>query len=318
MISGFLGTLICLERAVAARDRWPYLLAVFAGLGSLLLLLGLGDRVGIMLIALSSGGLVLLFLLHMRRHPALHTGVMALGALLWLIGNLMWLAGRPLHLVVWWWAGFLILTIAGERLELSRVLRHTDSVIRLFLGATAVFLIGLTLTRFNYDWGVRLTGLGMLLIALWLLRYDLARYNIGKEGLTGYIAACLFSGYLWLIVAGLLAMWYGAVSAGPIYDAILHTIFLGFVFGMIFGHAPIIFPAVLGRPLPYRPSFYLHLILLQVTLILRLAGDLFTWHIARQWGGLLNALVLLVFLANMIYSLLLGSRQTAEQQGGGT
>ena len=62
------------------------------------------------------------------------------------------------------------------------------------------------------------------------------------------------------------------MSAGPIYDAILHALFLGFTFGMIFGHAPIIFPAVLGRPLPYRPAFYLHLILLQATLLLRIGG----------------------------------------------
>jgi hypothetical protein len=27
---------------------------------------------------------------------------------------------------------------------------------------------------------------------------------------------------------------------------------------MVFAHAPIIFPAVLGVPLTYRPSFYLH------------------------------------------------------------
>ncbi|MGB4873303.1 MAG: hypothetical protein WBP47_24850 [Candidatus Promineifilaceae bacterium] len=76
----------------------------------------------------------------------------------------------------------------------------------------------------------------------------------------------------------------------------MHAIFLGFVFGMIFGHAPIIFPAVLQRPIQYHPIFYLPLALLQVSLLLRLMGDLFVWPVVRQWGGLLNAIVLLLFL----------------------
>jgi hypothetical protein len=309
MISGFLGTLICLERAIAAGQRWAYGAALCSGLGTLLLLLGVGGGAGIFLFILAGAGLLLLFVLNLRQHFELHTVIMMLGALLWLVGNILWASGRPMHLVVWWWAGFLILTIAGERLELSRVLRLPRWVKWLFLAATAVNIGGLILTLFNYDRGLRLNGAGMILLAAWLLVFDLARRNLRKPGLTGYIAACLFSGYVWLGVGGLLALGNGAVSAGPIYDAILHAIFLGFVFGMIFGHAPIIFPAVLDRPLPYRPSFYLHLVLLQITLIMRIAGDLFSAPLLRQWGGLFNALVLLIFLANMVWSLLQGGKQ---------
>ena len=46
----------------------------------------------------------------------LATGTMALGALLWLVGNAGWLVGWPVPQVVPWWSGFLVLTIAGERL----------------------------------------------------------------------------------------------------------------------------------------------------------------------------------------------------------
>ena len=35
------------------------------------------------------------------------------------------------------------------------------------------------------------------------------------------------------------------------HDALLHAPFLGFVMAMIFGHAPVVFPALTGRPLPY-------------------------------------------------------------------
>ena len=51
------------------------------------------------------------------------------------MGNGLWLAGRPIYAVVPWWVGFLVLTIAGERLELSRVLRPSRRVIGLFAGA---------------------------------------------------------------------------------------------------------------------------------------------------------------------------------------
>jgi len=59
-----------------------------------------------------------------------------------------------------------------------------------------------------------------------------------------------------------------------------------------------IFPAVLGIGIPYRPRFYVHLGLLHASLILRIVGDLSSWPSARQWGGLLNALAIVLFFAN--------------------
>ena len=84
--------------------------------------------------------------------------------------------------------------------------------------------------------------------------------------------------------------------AGPIYDAILHSVFLGFVFAMIFGHAPLIFPSILGRPMAYLPAFYLPLVALHLSLALRVISDLFNFVTLRQWGGLLNGVTLLLFL----------------------
>ena len=57
---------------------------------------------------------------------------------------------------------------------------------------------------------------------------------------------------------------------------------------MVFGHAPIIFPAVLRVDVPYQPTFYVPVVLLHGSLILRLAGDVtgqFDWV---RTGGLLN------------------------------
>jgi hypothetical protein len=108
----------------------------------------------------------------------------------------------------------------------------------------------------------------------------------------------MLSGYAWLMAGGLMSLIFGGVAAGPQYDAWLHAIFLGFVFSMIFGHAPIVFPSILGVPLAYDRSFYAPLILLQISLVLRVGGDLTGWWAGRQWGGLLNVVAILLFLLN--------------------
>ncbi len=313
MVSGFLGTLIALERAVALGWRWTYAAPLFSGLGALALLTGLPPALGHGLLALGALGLTALFAQLLRTHRTLFVAMLGLGALLWLAGNLLWWAGRPLAQVTPWWAGFLVLTIAGERLELARVLMLRRAARTAFLLAVGVLLAGLALSLWTFDPGLRLAGLGMLALGLWLLRNDLARRTIRQRGLTRFIAACLLPGYLWLMAGG--ALWLapgGGHSSGPLYDAMLHRIVLGFVISMIFGHAPLILPAVLGkegRPagspvleLAYRPAFYVHLALLHGSLLLRVAGDLSGGAALRRWGGLLNVLALLLFLAMMARS----------------
>lgn len=300
MINGFLGALISLERAIALQKRWAYLAPVLALLGAFSLLMGLGGAVGIWLIV--AGGVVLLAIMGQifAIHPSLDAGVIALGVILWIAGNLLWLRGLLIGQVVFWWAGFLILTIAGERLELSRFLRLSKRTSLLFGGAVALFVVGLLLALLWFVTGVRLAGIGMIALAAWLLRYDIARRRIKVGGQARFMALALLSGYLWLGIGGILVVVYAGYLAGPYYDAFLHAVFLGFVFTMIFAHAPIVFPAVLQRPLAYSPRFYSHLVLLHITLLLRIGSDLLLWQPGRLWGGLLNALVLLLFLANTI------------------
>jgi len=108
-------------------------------------------------------------------------------------------------------------------------------------------------------------------------------------------------GALWLVAGG--------IMAGPLYDAMLHAIFLGFVFAMIFGHAPLIFPSVLGRPMAYLPASYVPLIVLHGSLALRVAGDLLGQPVLRRWGGLLNGVALLLFLATTAAALIIGARK---------
>jgi hypothetical protein len=303
MVSGFLGTLIGLERAVALGGLWVYLAPLSTSLGVLALIAGFPMALGPSFMTIGSlvfGASVSAII---RRQPSLCTATMGLGALAWLVGNALWLIGWPIYRVVMWWAGFLVLTIAGERLELSRVLLPTRGSQIAFFWAVGVMWCGLVVALGAFDLGVRLAGVGMLALALWLLRQDIARRTVRQVGLPRFIAICLLSGYLWLGVSGVFALLFGGLMVGPFYDAMLHALFLGFAVSMIFGHAPIIFPAVLNRQVPFRQAFYVHLGLLHVSLLLRLVGDLALWGPGRQWGGLFNAVAFLVFLANTGYAI---------------
>lgn len=308
MISGFLGTLISLERAVALSQiqqgrRVYYLAPLLAGVGAAALFLPLPVFVPRLLIGLASAAFLLIFVKIYRLQPAPHSAVMSLGVLFWLVGNVQWIAGLPVYRAAPWWAGFLVLTIAGERLELARVLILSQAVRRVFFTIIAVVLSGLLSSLFAYDAGVRISGFGLAAMGVWLLRFDIAKRTIRQQGLTRFIAACLLPGYLWLAAGGALWMIYGgSIPAGPIYDAMLHTIFIGFVFSMIFGHAPVIIPAVIGVQIRYSPLFYVHLAMLHLSLVLRVLGDLFFWHQGRRWGGLLNETAMVLFLAVTIYS----------------
>ncbi len=309
MVAGFLGTLIALERSVALEimvsgwwKKLVYLPPLLSGIGALLVLFGVQHWVGPLLMVLGSIGLVLLLLKIYLLHPILHSAVITLGAVMLVVGNTLWLFGQPVPNVVLWWAGFIIMTIAGERLELSRLLVLSTLSRRLFLASTILFVAGLVLSHVDYALGVRLAGAGMLALALWLLRYDIAWRRIKAGGQARFIAISLLSGNVWLAIGGVLAIMYGGATSGLVYDAMLHSIFLGFTFTMIFAHAPIIFPTVLRVPVTYTPWFYSHLILLHISLLLRVVGDLAAIGWMRQWGGLLNAVVLLLFLFTTIMS----------------
>lgn len=307
MISGFLGVLIPLERAVAIRQKWMFAVPLVAGLGWVSLLFS--PFIGAMLLTLGSLGSLAILAVMVRRDPHIHTTTMAIGVLAWVVGNILWMMGSPIFQVVLWWIAFLILTIGGERLELSRVLRPTPNQTRLFGLVAAALLAGAILASFNLDLGSRLSGCALLGLSFWFIRNDIARRNLRHPNpLTRYIAICLFSGFIWLGISGGLFLYFGALYAGPYYDAALHSVFVGFVIAMIFGHAPIIFPAILGKPIIFYRTFYLHISLLHLSLAIRIAGDLFSNQVVRQWGGLLNEVAILLFLGMTVYSIVKGTK----------
>lgn len=307
MISGFLGVLIPLERAVAIRQKWMFIVPALAGIGWIGLLIQPGF--GAFTLTMSSLGAFAILLVMVKREASPHTLTMAVGTLAWVIGNSFWLFGKPIFQIVLWWAVFLVLTIGGERLELNRVRRLSSSQRGAFVTFSSMLFIGAILSALNLKWGSRLSGVAMLLLAGWFLRYDVASHNLRHpNSLTRFIAICLFSGFIWLAISGWMFLVYGTLAAGPIYDAALHALFVGFVIGMIFGHAPIIFPAILGLPLSFSPVFYIPLTLLHSSLALRVIGDVTYQITLRKWGGLLNEVALLFFLGVTVFSLTRGKK----------
>lgn len=309
MVLGFLGTLIALERAVAVDVPAGYLAPAAAGLGGLTLILGLPLLAGRLLLGLAGVGLVGLYAVAATRQATFHLAVMASGALAWIVAVGLWLTGWDVGRLVPWLAGFLVLTIVGERLELSRVTRLSRTARVSFAVAVAAFGLGITVAIGAFTVGVRIAGAGLLLLAGWVAGYDVARRTVRQSGLTRYMAVCLLGGFGWLAVAGLLWLRFG-LEGRPAYDAMLHALFLGFVISMVFAHAPVIVPAVFRAAVPYRRHFYAHVVLLHGSLLVRLVGGDFAGnHTAWQVGGVLNEVALLCFLGVTAAAVRSGAKQ---------
>lgn len=296
MASAFFGTLIALERAVAIGRLWAYAAPAANGAGGALLLAG-APRPGFLLLVLGATVFVLASTSIWLRHRALHTGVLALGALALLAANLALLGGSPLDAVAPSWIAFFVLTIGGERLELSRLAPVPRSARIAFAVVSLALLLAAAGAAFAPQAALHILGLLLLATALWLARYDIATRTVRAKGLTRYIALCLLAGYAWLALGGAVLAATGGFAAGrEVWDAALHAVLAGFVFSMVFGHAPVILPAVLRIALPYHAALYAPLALLHATLALRVAGDLAASAPLRAAGGTGNAAAIALFI----------------------
>ena len=298
MVLGFLGTVIALERAVALGASWGYLGPGLTGVATLVL--PVSRTAGGVLLLL--GGTVVtatyLVLLH-RAGRQTHLTIMGLGAVAWVAAAALWLAGLGPIRITPLLAAFLVLTIVGERLELSRLTLPSRASRRWLLLAVAVFVAGVALAPFSRTSGLLLGGVGLLGQALWLGRHDLARRTVHQTGLTRFIAVCLLAGYAWMAVSGVLWVAMGLGAGGHLlHDALVHSLFVGFVLSMVMGHAPIIVPAVLGTALVFRRVAYAPLVLLHASVALRVGADLAgsMWWREVALHGNVAALTLFVVL----------------------
>ncbi len=308
MVGGFFGTVIGLERAVALANRWAYLAPLATALGALALVAA-RPFAAMLLLAAGSVAFLAASVAVFFRQRALFTLALVLGAACWMVGNFLWLAQAGMSAVVPWWIGFLVLTIAGERLDLSRFLPPSPRA-RTMFAVVAAAIIGSLLASLPFPRaGWAGLGAGLFALALWLARQDIARRTVHERGLTRFIAVCLLSGYAWLGAGAMVLLAGGILPEWGARDAGLHAILLGFVFSMVFGHAPIIFPALVRVALPYHWSFYVPLVLLQLSLAIRVAGDLSAIADWRRFGGAASAIALLLFVLGTVAAVVRGKRR---------
>lgn len=292
MVLGFFGTLIALERAVAARVGWAYAAPLLTGGGALAAIPPATRTAGV--VVLTSGLLVLLLvyrsLWHRGRDDLVLVQAAAAGSAV--LASVLW-PRADVATALPWLVGFVVLTIAAERVELARLeIRHGEGIL---VGLTTAYLLAGAAALLWPRVGTRLLALTLLTLTVWLALSDVARRTVRLTGQARFSAVALLLAYAWLAVAALTWLAAGPLVTSNAYDTVVHATFLGFAMSMVLAHAPVILPAVIRRPLPYRHAFWLPLGVLHGGLLVRLLlGHGIPSEQAWRGGGLVTVLALIL------------------------
>lgn len=307
MVLGFLGTLISLERAVALRATWGYAGPVLLGAGGLALVAPAPRSLGQWLLVSGCAATLLVYATLWRRQEDDPTAAQIVAMTFALCAALLWTRVDVAALIPWL-AGFIVVTIAAERVELARLTLPPRSGTTL-LGAATALLAAATAALLWPAVGARAYGLVLVVLVLWLVRHDVARRTIHATGLPRYAAVALLCGYYWLAVAGAVWLIDGAPTTVSGYDVVVHATFLGFAISMVMAHAGVIMPAIVRRPIPYTPAMWIPLSLMHLGLVLRVvAGDLVGWHGAWVVGSVLTVVALLALPVTVGFAMLNAGR----------
>ncbi len=313
MVLGFLGTVIALERAVGLGRWWGWIAPMTAAAGAMALIAGWVIATSAMLAAAVT--LLAIYGAAMRIAGVQpHLVVMGLGAVCWVIATLGLMAGMSVPSLVPAMTAFLVLTIIGERLELSRLTPHYRGwSISVIIGFAIVIVAAAIVSAADLAFGSKLAGMSFVGMAIVSANGDVARRTIFTTGVTRYMAAALLAGYVWLAIGGLV-WWIQGLSPGrAAYDVALHAIFIGFVLSMILAHVPVIVPAVAQIDLPYRSIWWSALGLLHASLIVRVIGVAVRWPTVRIWGAEGNVVAIISIIA-MAAGSAIGARAHAAKR----
>ncbi len=313
MVLGFLGTLISLERAVALRRPLGYAAPVLLGAGGLALITPAPLLLGQLLLLEGTLAMLAVYVALWRRQRDDPASVQLLAVVMASCAALLWMRVDVPALLPWL-AGFIVLTVAAERVELARLtLPPTGGRILLALACAlvAAAMTSLVDAGSAIGPGTRLFALVLLVLVAWLARHDVARRTVAVPGLPRFSAVAMLAAYGWLAVAGLTWLVGGQPQSQRGYDTVTHAVFLGFAMSMVLAHAPVILPAVLHRPLPYRRLLWAPLLLLHAGLLVRVAiGDGLGHRSAWQVGSALNVVAVLLFVVVAVATSMLATPPT--------
>jgi hypothetical protein len=298
MIGGFLTTLIALEKAIPLKRNYVLMIPFISSLSLIMAAPGYFQP-GLVFLLAGSVGLLSIQAYYLFLYPRdLSVILMSMGACCLIVGNAMLIQMQFYPAAFPWWMGFLLLTITGERLELSKFLPVSKNSKYFLLGFLFLFVAGVIIPFHGV--GKYVSGLALLSIAIWMLRHDVIRIGLKKAGLTRFSSVALLLANGWLIVEGIL--FWVLPEATFSYDIMIHIFFIGYAFSMIFAHGPIILPGVLGITFkPYHRILYGWLFLVEGSLLLRIVSDAIHYMDGRRVSGILTGVgILLYFITLMV------------------
>ena len=291
MICVFLGSVIGIERAVAVRHPLAFCGPLASALAGVAWLAG-APRAAAGLVVAASLAFVAVNVVIVRRQRGAHVVLLLIAAVAWAAGSVLHAVDAPSGAAIPCWFAFLVLTVAAERLEMTRLMRRRAGATESLFAIVGATLLGTAASALSSPWGGPLYGAALAALGAWLATFDVARRTVHADGLGRYMAVCLLLGYAWLVVAGL--AWLATSFGVPLRDAALHGLALGFVLSMMFAHAPVILPAVAGVKLRFGPVFYGPLLLLHASLLVRVLGAPFEPRLLAV-GAAGNALAVVAF-----------------------
>lgn len=293
MVSGLFGTLISLERSLILKNRWWLSIPIFSAFSVVLIFNYEVVAFGLQLLAATL--LTILYIHQWKKYAENYFFGLCLSSLSWGMAAVVLLAGKAFAAASMWYLLFLLFTIVAERLELSKFVATPKWAKPLLLALLALLFAAQAIP---FHWGANyVSGILVAGIAYWLMNFDIININLKKKGFFYYTGSSLFGGYAWLMLSGVLMAL--PLDAPYHYDAVLHSFFIGFAFLMLYAHAPIIFPALLGTGhKPFHKILYLPVFATHALLLLRLFADYsLNWQL-RKWTGLLQIVVMLFFFGS--------------------
>lgn len=322
VVFGFLAPLILTERYLGATGfslnpsirAMPFLvvagalLKLFGWLGGMAILNILGS------VAIAAAVLLYIYLLlsiGKQSAQSLPFHYMILGAVVLLAGALINITRSPVvnPAFTLFLISFPILTVLGERVELSRFLsprayRRAQWGLWIAVIASVLLLLRILITDDGYLVAVWAALLGIT--AAFLLGPELTLVRLGQTGLHRYLGRHIIIAYIWLFLG--LAILAAVRENYPLYDAGSHALAIGFVITMIMAHAPVIVPVILSRNVVEERLAYYPVILLTVSVIMRVGGYLIqaggiNIPVLAGLSGAVAFLAIILFFPMMLRSL---------------
>lgn len=219
---------------------------------------------------------------------------------------------------------FPIIYILAERMELGFVRGMKPSIMKLqaFIAWVSVLLAFVSaemhLTPYSQvAMAVSIILLSALtMISVW---FDPAFRRLRRQGkFQSFMRTGVLLSFFWLFL-GLFLFVLQLIAGHGYLDAATHAIALGFIGSFIIAHSPVIFPLTLKRNANQERVTFLPLIILTVSNVMRVFGDLAS-HVSSAGfaASYLSGYVLLIALVAFVYNLkriMVPNRSTVKNRG---